>query len=230
MPTLTWLGHATFMLENGAHSLIIDPFLADNPVAQVKPDDVKAGFVVLTHGHDDHIADAAPIATANGATVIATLELALHMQSLGCTVHSQHIGGAHDFPFGRVKFVQAVHGSAWTGPNGTLVADGGMPAGVLITLGGKTVYHAGDTGLFGDMKLIGERHSIDVAILPIGDNFTMGPDDALYAAELIGAPIVIPCHYNTFELIEQDGKAFASAVSEKGMKGLALDVGESLEF
>ncbi len=230
MPSLTWLGHATFLIENGDHGIIVDPFLSGNPVAEVRPDDIEAGWIVLTHGHDDHIADAAPIAKKNGATVIATFELATHMQELGCEAHAQHIGGAHDFPFGRVKFVQAFHGSAWTGADGKLVAAGGMPAGALITTGGKTVYHAGDTGLFGDMALIGKRNKIDVAILPIGDNFTMGPDDALYAAELIGAPVVVPCHYNTFDLIAQDGEAFARAVSKMGMRGVALGVGDSLSF
>lgn len=230
MPALTFLGHSTVLVEDGSYTIIIDPFLVDNPVATMQPSDVSADFIVLTHGHADHIADAEPIAKKNNATVIATYEVAVYMQSLGCTAHLQHIGGAHDFPFGRVKFVAAFHGSAWIGPDGKTAAAGGMAAGVLVTIGGKTVCHAGDTGLFGDMKLIGERHAIDVAILPIGDNFTMGPDDALYAAELIGAPVVVPCHDNTFELIEQDGAEFARDVTAKGMRGVELGVGELLEF
>lgn len=226
---ITYHGQSTFIIEADGHSVIIDPFLSGNPKALIKPDDVKVEAVLLTHGHGDHILDAEPIARKNHAVIIAPNELAVYFAGKGgLNVHPMHIGGAHQFAFGRVKFTLAFHGSSIDVGNGQTIY-GGMPSGILLTMGGKTVYHAGDTALFGDMKLIGELNSVDVALLPIGDNFTMGPEDAAIAAEWIHAKVTVPMHYNTFDLIAQDPHAFVQLVERKGLRGQVLEYGQSLE-
>src|SRR5579875_187984 len=186
---LTYHGQSTFIVEDGGHRVIIDPFLSGNPNAVIKPEDVRVEAVLLTHGHSDHVLDAEAIAKANDALIIAPNELATYYGGKGFNVHPMHIGGAHQFEFGRVKLTLAFHGSGLEVGNERLYV--GPPVGFLLTMGNKTVYHAGDTGLFGDMKIIGELNKIDVALLPIGDNFTMGPEDALIAAQWIGAKHVI---------------------------------------
>lgn len=225
---LTYHGQSCFIFENGADKVIIDPFLSGNDKATISPDDVQVSYVILTHGHADHILDAEAIARKNNATLIAPNELAGYFGSKGLNVHPLGIGGKHDFAFGQVKVTLAFHGSGVETENGLIYV--GPPVGYLITIGGKTIYHAGDTGLFGDMKLIGELNDIDVALLPIGDNFTMGPDDALIAATWLKAKTVIPMHYNTFPLIAQDGQKFVAELKEKGLNGQELQVGESAEF
>ncbi|GMA64816.1 metal-dependent hydrolase [Alicyclobacillus fastidiosus] len=226
---VTYHGQACFILEHDGHKIIIDPFLSGNDKAVIGPDEVDVSYVLLTHGHADHVLDAEPIARKNNATIIAPNELAGYYASKGLTVHPLGIGGKHDFPFGSVKVTLAFHGSGIETENGLVYV--GPPVGFLITMGGKTIYHAGDTGLFGDMKtVIGDLHNIDVALLPIGDNFTMGPEDALVAAEWTGAKTVIPMHYNTFPLIAQDGDQFARDLEAKGIHGIALKIGETAEF
>ncbi|MFS0725605.1 metal-dependent hydrolase [Paenibacillus sp. 1P07SE] len=227
---ITFLGHSCIQIETGTHTLLIDPFLTGNPVAAREASEIKADAVLLTHGHNDHVGDAESIAKRNGAVIIAPNELAVYMGWQGCKTHPMHIGGAHTFDFGRVKLTQAYHGSGLELPDEQQIVYMGMPAGLLLELEGKTIYHAGDTGLFGDMKLLGERHQIDLALLPIGDNFTMGPEDALLAAQWVQAKRVIPIHYNTFPLIEQDGRAFAEALGDAGIEGLVLEPGESWEL
>ncbi|WAH37925.1 metal-dependent hydrolase [Alicyclobacillus dauci] len=225
---LTYHGQSCFIIENGQDSIIIDPFLSGNDKATIKPDDVNVSYVLLTHGHGDHVLDAEAIARRCNATIIAPNELANYYGSKGLNVHPLHIGGKHDFPFGRVKLTLAFHGSGMETDNGLVYV--GPPVGFLITMDGKTIYHAGDTGLFGDMKIIGELNNIDIALLPIGDNFTMGPEDALIAAEWVRAKTVIPMHYNTFPLIAQDGGQFVRDLKDKGINGIELKIGESAEF
>lgn len=222
---LTYLGHSGFVLSGTKGRVVVDPFLTDNPTAAAKADDLEVGFVLLTHGHGDHIGDAVEIAKANGATVIAPFELANYCGEQGVDVHPMHIGGAHEFPFGRVKLTIAHHGSA--APDGTYT---GNPCGFVVTMDKKTIYHAGDTGVFLDMQLIGELDPLDVALLPIGDNFTMGIDDAVKATELLKPGLVIPMHYKTFDVIEVDPQEFADKVAAKGFAAKVLDFGGSTEI
>lgn len=223
---ITYYSHASFAIETRDATVLIDPFLSGNPTAPVKVDDVDANYIVVTHGHGDHIGDTVPIAKRTGALVISNFEIINYVQGQGIEkVHPLHIGGGYDFPFGRVKLTIAHHGSSL--PDGSY---GGNPAGVLLYANDKKVYHAGDTGLFYDMKLIGEE-GIDVAILPIGDNFTMGPDDALRAVKLIEPRVVIPIHYKTFDVIDQDPNSFKSRVeAETSAQCVVLPFGESYEI
>lgn len=225
MPKLTFLGHSAFLLESSDARILIDPFLTGNPVAKTKPEELKVDYVLLTHGHGDHIGDGVEIAKANNATIVAPFELANYCADKGAQVHPMHIGGGFNFPFGRVKLTIAHHGSA--APDGTYT---GNPCGFLVTMDGKTVYHTGDTGLFYDMKLIGEMNKIDVALLPIGDNFTMGIDDAVKAAELLQAGLAIPMHYKTFDVINAEPAEFVEKAQAKGLKAQILPIGESLEY
>jgi L-ascorbate metabolism protein UlaG (beta-lactamase superfamily) len=225
MPKLTYLGHSAFLVEGSSHKIIIDPFLSDNPLAKTKPEDVKVDFILLSHGHGDHLGNAVEISKANGATIIAPFELANYCADKGAEVHPMHIGGAHNFPFGRVKLTIAHHGSA--APDGTYT---GNPCGFLINMDSKLLYHSGDTSLFLDMKLIGEMNNIDVALLPIGDNFTMGIEDAIKAVEFLQPGMVIPMHYKTFDVIDVDPQKFVEGVKEKGIDARVLPIGDSMEY
>lgn len=220
---VTWYGHACFSIVGGGATLLTDPFLTGNPLAAATADEVSADYILVSHAHGDHLGDAVPIAKRTGATIIANFEIATYCGNEGANAHPLHIGGGRDFPFGRVKLTIAHHGSSF--PDGSY---GGNPAGFLLTLEGKKIYHACDTGLFYDMKLIGEE-GIDLAILPIGDNFTMGPEDALKAVKFIEPKIVVPIHYDTFEVIEQDPHAFARMVeAETSARCMVLKPGDSL--
>ncbi len=225
MPKLTYLGHSAFLLEGSSATLVIDPFLTGNPLAKTTPGDIKADYVLITHGHGDHLGDSIEIAKNNNATIISTFEMVNYCQEQGATGHPMHIGGAHDFPFGRVKLTIAHHGSST--PDGAYM---GQPSGLLITMDGKTLYHAGDTALFYDMKLIGEMNAIDVACLPIGDNFTMGIEDALKAVEFLKPQLVIPMHYKTFDVIDVDPNTFVEKLSATNVKGRVLEVNETIEY
>lgn len=224
MIKLTYHGHACFTIKTGEYSLIIDPFLKENPLADIKPEDVKVDAILVTHGHFDHLGDAVEISKNCKAPVIAPFELVVYCQNKGAEGHPMHIGGSYNFPFGKVKLTIAHHGST------TDTGATGNPCGFLVTLNGKTIYHAGDTGLFMDMKLIGEMNDIDVALLPIGGNFTMDIEDALKAVEFLQPKIAIPMHYNTFDLIKQDPERFVQGLKGSSTKGIVLKVGESLEI
>jgi L-ascorbate metabolism protein UlaG (beta-lactamase superfamily) len=225
MVKLTYHGHSAFEIKSGNYNIIIDPFLEGNKHAKIKPSEVKANYVILSHAHGDHIGSAFDIAKKNGATVIAVNELADYAAENGCKAHNMHIGGGYNFPFGRVKFTIAHHGSS--SPDGKYM---GEPAGVVITINGKNIYHAGDTGLFLDMKLIGEMTSLDAAIVPIGDNFTMGIDDAVKAIEFLNPKLAVPMHYNTFGVIEADPNEFKRKVESIGKKCVVIPFGESIEI
>jgi len=225
MVKATFLGHSCVTLTDGKHDLIIDPFISGNPKSAGKADEIKADYVLISHGHGDHVGDGIDIAKRNKATVIANFELANLCGSEGCEVHPLHIGGGFDFDFGRVKLTIAHHGGGY-GPDASRYT--GPPVGFLITIDNKIIYHPGDTGLFLDMKLIGDRNEIDLAFLPIGDNFTMGVDDAVTAVEFLHPAKVVPIHYDTFDMIHADAGKFASQV--KGSEVVILQPGESLEI
>ncbi|MBM3791801.1 MAG: metal-dependent hydrolase [Acidobacteria bacterium] len=222
---VTWYGHACFLIETDGTKLLTDPFLDGNPLSPVRSDQVAPDFILVSHGHGDHVGDAVAISKRTGAVVVSNFEVRNWLIKQGVEkVHPQHIGGAFNFPWGRVKLTIAHHGSSM--PDGSY---GGNPAGFLLTVQGKKIYHACDTGLFYDMKLIGEE-GIDLAILPIGDNFTMGPDDALRAVKLIEPKLVVPIHYNTFEVIRQDPEAFAARVrQETGTRVTVMKPGDTIE-
>ncbi|MCC6485229.1 MAG: metal-dependent hydrolase [Armatimonadetes bacterium] len=228
MPKLTYFGHDAFLVETSAARLIIDPFLTGNPLTPVSASDVTVDYVLLSHAHGDHFGDALDIAKRCDATIISTFELASYCQSQGAKAHPMHIGGGHDFDFGRVKLTIAHHGNSIDTGEGLISM--GPPAGLLIAADGKVLYHAGDTGLFLDMKLIGERNAIDLALLPIGDNFTMGLDDAVTAAEFVNADVSVPMHYDTFDLIKADPNEFVRRVQDTGRKARVIKVGESLDY
>ena len=223
---LTWYGQACFLIDTGDTKLLIDPFITGNPTATVTQEDIQAAYILVSHGHEDHLGDTVDIAKRTGAMVISNYEIHNWLIGQGCeNVHAQHIGGGFDYPWGRVKLTIAHHGSGL--PDGSY---GGNPCGFLLYIQGKKIYHACDTGLFYDMKLIGEE-GIDLAILPIGDNYTMGPDDAVRAVKLIQPEQVIPVHYNTFDIIRQDPDAWATRTEqETSAKVSVLNPGERFEM
>jgi L-ascorbate metabolism protein UlaG (beta-lactamase superfamily) len=223
---LTWYGHATWGLETGGYRLLIDPFFSGNPAAVTTADQVQADYLLVTHGHSDHIGDAVAISKRTGAVVISNSEICRWLSKQGVKVHSQHIGGGCQHPFGYLKLTLALHGSGL--PDGSY---GGNPAGFLLTLqDGKKLYFAGDTGLFGDMALIGEE-GLYLAVLPIGDNYTMGPVDALRAVRMLNPRIVIPMHYDTWENIKQDVDDWCLQVNQMTYtQAQNLKPGESLSI
>ncbi|MBX3424654.1 MAG: metal-dependent hydrolase [Pirellulales bacterium] len=223
---LTWYGHSCFSLETGEHVLLVDPFLDDNPAAPVKAADVAADFILLTHAHFDHVADAAAIARRTGATTLANFEIGQWLVKQGVSdakVVGMNIGGGVDLPFGRAKMTIAHHSSSL--PDGSY---GGSAGGYVLETGDKRLYFAGDTAPFLEMKLIG-MGGLDLAVLPIGDLFTMGPGDSLEAIKLLGAKRVVPCHYDTWPPIAQDGAKWAERVRQQtAADPVVLAPGESV--
>ena len=225
---LTFLGHAAFQLEADGHSVLVDPFLSGNPTASKSADTIAAETIILTHAHGDHVGDTIDIAKRTGATVIATVELAtwLSRQGVENTVGA-NFGGTVALPGGTTKFVPAWHTSSFTTEDGFEAP--GVPAGHVVRFGGKTIYFAGDTCLFSDMQLIADE-TLDVAVIPIGDHFTMGPADALKAVKFLRAGVVVPCHYDTFPPIKQDPAQFKRDVeSETASRCAVLRPGETLD-
>ena len=209
---ITWLGHNCWSIDTGKHKLLVDPFLDDSPTAPIKAADAEADFVVVSHGHFDHIADAAPIAKRTGATVIANFEVGEWLKGQGVAaekVEQMNPGGVISLPFGKIKLTVAHHSSSL--PDGSY---GGVACGLLFDFSEHRVYFACDTALFSDMRLIGDA-GINLAVLPIGDRFTMGPADAVEATKLLTPEYVAPCHYNTWPPIEQDADAWAREIRQQ---------------
>lgn len=226
MNQIIWYGHATFGMQIGEFQLLIDPFFSHNPVSPIKAEDVEADYILITHGHFDHVGDSEDIAKRCNSTIIANAEIAGWLAKKKLNVHPQQIGGGFHHPFGYVKLTPALHGSKL--PDGSY---GGLAAGFLITtIDKKKVYLAGDTGLFSEMALIGEE-GVDLAVLPIGDNYTMGPDDALRAIKMLKPKVVIPMHFNTWDLIAQDVATWKQTVeSETDATVEILNYGGSFDF
>ncbi len=221
---LRFLGHSAFEITtDSGQTVLIDPYLDNNPAAPVKADAIRAEYIILTHAHGDHLGDAFKIAKACGSLLVCVAELAGYASAKGFKTHAMHIGGAHEFPFGRLKFTIAMHGSQT--PDGHYA---GLAAGVLLWIDGICIYHTGDTGLFYDMKLIGDMNRVDYLLLPIGDNYTMGIDDAAKAVEFVRPRVAIPMHYNIFPLIKADPAEFSAKVSAAGFECLILKPGESV--
>ena len=213
---LSFHGQSTIYFEANGKKVIVDPFITGNGMSDLDASTLEVDYIILTHGHGDHFGDTIELANRNHATVIGSAELGDYLTTTKNVenVRPMNIGGKAEFDFGTVKFVQAFHSSSLTDDKGIPVYLG-MPMGLILEIEGKTIYHTGDTGLFGDMKLIAERHPVDICFIPIGDNFTMGIDDASYAInQFIKPKITVPIHYNTFDLIKQNPEDFKSAVSE----------------
>lgn len=223
---LKYFGHSAFQITtNNGQIILIDPFIDGNPNSTVKSKDLKADFIILTHGHGDHVGDSFKIADKNETLFICVNELAEWVKSKGFNAHNMHIGGSHEFAFGKVKFTIAHHGSMT--PDNQYA---GEASGVLIIIEGKTIYHTGDTGLFYDMKLIGEMNPVDYMLLPIGDNYTMGIKDAVKAVELTNPKVAVPMHFNTFPVIKTDPTEFKKLVEKEGIKCKIMDYGEVIEI
>lgn len=230
-------GHSCFELVEGDATLLVDPFLApNNPLAKATGEDVNPTHIALTHGHADHVADAVGVATRTGAQCVAMVELANWLEEQGVeNVSDPNLGGTVRFDWGSIKLVPAWHTNTTPGSDerpfsAELGTPMGVPAGLIIEMGGLTIYDAGDTCLFGDMELIGKRHGVDIALLPIGGHYTMDREDAAYAAELIGAKRIIPIHYNTFPAIETEVSAFADDLAAKGIEALVIQPGETVSL
>jgi L-ascorbate metabolism protein UlaG (beta-lactamase superfamily) len=218
--SITFLGHAAFLLSDGTHTVAIDPFLTGNPLAAMEPDEVKCQAIVLTHGHGDHLGDTVAIAKANGATVFGAYEIAEYMGEHEIRAEPGNPGGKIAAEFGWVAFTQAFHSSSYEGRYL------GMPCGAVVNMGGVTVYHLGDTGIFSDMKLLGEIYRPDVALIPTGDRFTMGPELATRAAEMIKPKVAVPMHYGTWPLLLPTAAGF----EPKGVEVKEMEPGKTWQY
>lgn len=216
----TFYGHACFQIQTEESKLLFDPFLTGNENAVITPDKVECDHLLISHAHADHFGDAVPIAERTGAKVIAIPEIIRSLPNAITNVNPMNIGGTYEGPFGQVKMVQAVHSSGIAG---------GVPIGFIILFNeGKTLYFGGDTGLFGDMKLYGDLYNIDYAVLPIGGNYTLDPEQALIAAKFLRAKTIIPIHYNTWDVIQQDPEKLKKAGEKEGIEVRIIQPGESM--
>ncbi|MGO1058854.1 metal-dependent hydrolase [Planococcus sp. FY231025] len=224
---LSYHGHSVVKIQTDGKTILIDPFITGNSLTDLIAEDEKPDAILLTHAHNDHVGDTVELAKKKNAKVVAPVELANYLGSQGVDAVGMNIGGSFEFEFGTVKYTKAFHSSSYTTVGGDIIY-GGMPTGILFKAEGKTVYHAGDTGLFGDMEIIGKRNDIDVAFVPIGDFFTMGPEDAAYAVDLLKPKTVVPIHYDTYPPIKQDPEKFKSMV--KSAEVNILKPGEVIEL
>lgn len=229
MLSLTYIGHSAFHLSDGTNSVLIDPFITGNPAATVKASEFSPNTILLTHAHNDHMGDTVPIAKRAGSHVIALFEIANWVKAAGVErTTGGNMGGTIRFDGGTVKFTPAWHTSSYQDEHGIHAIT--PPAGLVVRFGGKTIYFAGDTCLFSDMKLIGEE-GLDIAVIPIGDAFTMGPTDAQRAVGFLQPKVVIPCHFNTFPAIEQDAALFARETEERtGVRVEAMKPGATIDL
>jgi L-ascorbate metabolism protein UlaG (beta-lactamase superfamily) len=228
MLELTYHGHSAFTLSDGDYTVAFDPWLNGNPKAIATPAELpELDAILVSHGHPDHLGDAVELSKINKAPVIAPFELALFCQRRGATVHPMNQGGHTGFDFGSVKLTQAIHSSAFVDKGAEYT---GNPCGFVVKMGGLTVYYAGDTAVFGDMKLIAELDPIDIAILPIGSNFTMGPVEAAKATEILSPRFVVPMHYGTFEVLEQTPERFVGLIDTLPTEAAVLEIGGSRRF
>lgn len=223
---ISYHGHSIVKIETKGKTILIDPFITGNKLTDLKAENEKPDVILLTHGHNDHVGDTMEIAKREDILVVAPNELAVYLGFQGLKTHGMNIGGAKEFDFGTVKYTQAFHSSSYTTEDNEIIYTG-MPAGLLLTIEDKVIYHAGDTSLFSDMKLYGED-GIDVAFLPIGDNFTMGPKDAAKAVELLNPKLTVPVHFNTFPPIELEPEDFKSLVTNHEVK--IMQPGDSIEL
>ncbi len=224
---ITFYGHNTLLIEVNGKNILVDPFVTGNPLVKdkINIETIKVDYILLTHAHQDHVLDAEVIAKNNNATIVSNYEIATYYQNLGITVHPMNHGGKWTFDFGEVKYVNAIHTSSFA--DGTY---GGQPGGFVIDGGNKTIYIAGDTALTMDMKLIPMAYNIDLAILPIGDNFTMGIDDAIIASDFVACNEVLGVHYDTFGYIEIDHDRAKKKFSEKSKNLILLEITDSIEL
>ena len=224
---MSFHGHSIVKIETNGKTILFDPFIKGNSLTDLTIEDVKPDVIILTHGHNDHLGDTIELAKKHDSLVVGIAEIATYIGWQGIRTHGMNIGGSFQFDFGKVTLTPAFHSTGYATVDEQIIYLG-LPAGILFSAEGKTVYHVGDTALYSDMKLIGDKHDIDLAFIPIGDNFTMSPEDAVIAAKWLKPKTVVPIHYNTFPVIQQDPYKFIELLEDGN--GRVMEVGEEIEL